>query len=125
MSDSRPPVAVEEEERAEVLEAEPADLCEQMLTKVLGGAHDPGLPPGTVRLPSGSLVRAILHSATDKGDWVQVRVVSLDLEEARKQRTDFYDPVLGWILEGYKLAKDRSVEDIMSDTTTPTPKLPD
>lgn len=43
--------------------------------------------------------------------------VASTLEEAKAKRWDFYHPEFGWILEGYKLAGDRTVNDRLRDST--------
>lgn len=82
------------------------------------------LPPGVERLPDGKLIRRKRYEASDGSEREQIRSVSLSLEEAREHRLDYYHPELGWILEGYKLEKDRSVESIMADGSTGVAKHP-
>lgn len=41
--------------------------------------------------------------------------VQADKDVARDKRLDCYDPDYGWIVEGYKLAKDRDVMSIMAE----------
>ena len=81
------------------------------------------LPPGVVELESGKLVRRVERLASDGSTWMQERPVALDLEEARAGRMDYYHPELGWILEGYKLEKDRTVESRLADTSTSIPAM--
>lgn len=45
------------------------------------------------------------------------RRYAMDLATARDTHSDFLHPTLGLIWEGYKLARDRSPEDIMADTS--------
>lgn len=53
------------------------------------------------------------------------RPLAVNQEESRQFRRDFYHPTLGMIWEGYKLAKDRSMDDIIRDTTqTVVPSIP-
>lgn len=78
------------------------------------------LPPGVERDETGRLFW-IREYTVDGDKRKQTRYVSLDKDEARAKRLDYWDPQLGWILEGYKLARDRSVESIMADGSTATP----
>lgn len=53
---------------------------------------------------------------TEGGTVVEMsRPLALTIEEARNERKDFYHPTLGLIWEGYKLAADRTPDDIMQD----------
>ena len=45
------------------------------------------------------------------------RRLALSLDEARVNRIDFYHPTLGLIWNGFKLARDRTPDDIMRDTS--------
>lgn len=45
----------------------------------------------------------------------QWRPLAATLEEAREKRWDFYHPRLGLIWNGFKLARDRTPQDIMAD----------
>lgn len=47
--------------------------------------------------------------------WTKKRPVALTLVEAKMRHWDWYHPTHGWILEGYKLEKDRDAEDILAD----------
>jgi hypothetical protein len=72
------------------------------------------LPPGVKRVRGVGLVREI--PATNNGrPYVRRKPVSLDLEEARKKRMDYFHPEFGWLIDGFKLERDRNVEDIMAD----------
>ncbi len=57
--------------------------------------------------------------------WTQHRLVALTLGEAKLRHWDWYHPKFGWILEGYKLAKDRDVNDILADTSEVVIATPD
>lgn len=74
------------------------------------------LPPG-VKKENGQLVRYVARTSADDSEWKQRRNVALNLQEAKATRSDFYDPVLGWVLEGYKLERDRPTEDIVADAS--------
>lgn len=74
------------------------------------------LPPGVVE-ESGELFRYVPKTAADGTEWQSRRPVALTVEEARRRRFDYYDEVLGWILEGYKLARDRQPADIVADSS--------
>jgi hypothetical protein len=85
--------------------------------------QDPNLPPGVERLPDGQLIRRIqVHiPGTDDDTREQIRPVAATLEEAKAKRMDWYHPELGWVLEGYKLQKDREPQDIMADHSEAMP----
>lgn len=78
------------------------------------------LPPGVERDEAGRLYWT-RHFEVNGEPREQRRYVALDPDEARARRLDYYHPTLGWVLEGYKLATDRSVASIMADGTTATP----
>lgn len=48
---------------------------------------------------------------------MSTRRLATSLQQARDEHLDFYHPTLGLIWEGYKLARDRSPESIMRDTS--------
>lgn len=50
----------------------------------------------------------------------QTRRLANSPEEAREKHLDYYHPKLGLIWEGFKLAKDRNAQDVMSDKTNTT-----
>lgn len=79
------------------------------------------LPPGVERDPIKGLVRRIRRVSEDGSTWTQFRPVALTLEEAKKDRKDYYDSRFGWILNGYKLERDRTPQDIMADGTLASP----
>ncbi len=57
--------------------------------------------------------------------WTKQRPVALTQREARMRHWDWYHPVYGWVLEGYKLERDREGADIMADgsqTVVATPE---
>lgn len=72
------------------------------------------LPPGAV-MRGGRIVRVKEIPTPDGKVRTQVRPVSLDPREAKEKRMDYYHPELGWVLEGYKLEKDRPEQSIMDD----------
>lgn len=78
------------------------------------------LPPGVFE-EGGNLYREREVKAEDGEVRMQRRRVSLDAEEARINRMDYFHHQLGWVLEGYKLEKNRTPEDIMADGSTATP----
>ncbi len=55
-------------------------------------------------------------SGEGQGDtWTQHRPVALTLSEAKSKHWDWFHPQFGWLLEGYKLEKDRDASDILAD----------
>ena len=74
------------------------------------------LPPGVTKR-QGQLVRILIKTAPDGSEREQVRPVSLDPIEARAKRMDYFHPTLGWLLQGYKLATDRSIGSKMMDNS--------
>ncbi len=58
-------------------------------------------------------------------EWTRKRLVALTLAEAKKRHWDWFHPIYGWVLEGYKLEKDRDSSDILADesqTVVATPE---
>ena len=86
-------------------------------------AQATNLPPGVTRQPDGSLIRMVPVRAGDEMR-EKVRPVALTLSKAKEMRWDYYHPELGWILEGYKLERDRDVQSIMADSSQSVPKRP-
>ncbi|KKM91621.1 hypothetical protein LCGC14_1226690 [marine sediment metagenome] len=74
------------------------------------------LPQGVIE-ENGRLVRLVPKVAASGETWNSRRPVALTIEEARLRRYDYYHPELGWILEGYKLEKDRTPESRMADVS--------
>lgn len=72
------------------------------------------LPPGVIE-QKGRLVRIKIVPVADGTTREQIRPVTLDFEEAKLRRMDWYHHELGWILEGYKLEQDRPEQSIMDD----------
>lgn len=73
------------------------------------------LPPNAFRDGDGNLMHKV-RRMSEGGGYVEVtRPLAASLEEAREKRIDFYHPTLGLIWEGYKLARDRSPQSVMSD----------
>lgn len=81
---------------------------------------------------NGTIVRVVRHykyASNDKGEkiseyeldsegdpvveWVEERPVAKSLEEARAKRIDYYSQEYGWIIEGYKLQRDRDTQSIL------------
>lgn len=75
------------------------------------------LPEGAFYGDDGKLYHE-MNKVTEGGTVIVVRrPLAQSLEEARDKRWDFYHPTLGWIWEGYKLARDRGVQSIIRDNT--------
>ncbi len=72
------------------------------------------LPPGVYE-ENGQLFRDVVRKSADDKEWTQHRSVALTLAEAKVQHWDWFHPKFGWILDGYKLEKDRDLEDILAD----------
>ncbi len=72
------------------------------------------LPPGVYE-ENGQLFRDVVRASAEGEDWTQHRPVSLTLADAKLRHWDWFHPKYGWILEGYKLGKDRDLKDIMAD----------
>lgn len=92
------------------------------------------LPPGVYE-KNGQLYRDVERQSpvgdpNKDGDrefetWTKHRPVALSLAEAKAKHWDWYHPVHGWVLEGYKLEKDRDARDILADgsqTVVATPE---
>ncbi|KKL60670.1 hypothetical protein LCGC14_2203010 [marine sediment metagenome] len=82
------------------------------------------LPPDVYER-DGQLFRDVPQVSPDGSDWVKHRRVALTLQEAKMRHWDWYHPTHGWILEGYKLEKDRDAADILADgsqTVVATPE---
>lgn len=65
----------------------------------------------------GNLYHAIEVTPNALGaekEW-EWRRLALTMDEAREKRIDFYHPTLGLIWHGFKLARDRTPQDIMAD----------
>ncbi len=74
------------------------------------------LPEGVYER-GGQLYRDVTRTSSDGKEYVQHRLVALTFGEAKLKHFDWFHPKFGWILEGYKLAKDREVNDIMADAS--------
>ncbi len=72
------------------------------------------LPPGVYE-ENGQLFRDVVRASAEGEDWTQRRPVALTLAEAKAKHWDWYHPTFGWILDGYKLEKDRDLESILAD----------
>ncbi len=81
------------------------------------------LPPGVIE-SNGQLCRMVPKVSASGEPWESRRPVALTIKEARERRYDYFHPELGWILEGYKLERDRKPEDIMADTSQSIPADP-
>ncbi|KKL75583.1 hypothetical protein LCGC14_2053410 [marine sediment metagenome] len=74
------------------------------------------LPEGVYE-KGGQLYRDVARTSPDGEECVQHRLVALTFGEAKLKHFDYFHPKFGWILEGYKLAKDRDVDDILADAS--------
>lgn len=72
--------------------------------------------PVTEKL-NGKLVRRVKVVAADGTTYEQIREVVETLEEARAKCLDYYHPEFGWIRYGYKLERDRDVNNILADNS--------
>ena len=73
----------------------------------------------------GQLFRNVQRTAADGETWTQKRPVARTLDDAKRYRQDWFHPEIGWILEGYKLEKDRDAADIFADGSAPATGQPD
>ena len=64
------------------------------------------LPPGCQLTTSGEIVRVVTVTPANGESYKQIRPVARTLREAIDNHQDFYHPENGWILSGYKWAKD-------------------
>ena len=67
----------------------------------------------------GNLYHAVKMASPTLGgepEW-QWRRLALNLQQAREERLDYYHPALGLIWNGVKLARDRTPQDIMNDSS--------
>lgn len=68
--------------------------------------------------PDGTPWRRIRYVAADGTDRVRFRPINLEsLEAARRDRSDFYHPTLGWIIEGVAREKEYETEEVMADVS--------
>lgn len=68
---------------------------------------------------------AIMHNGQMFHSWDDVdadgnvhhheKLAATNQQEAREKRMDWYHPQFGWVKDGYKLYRDRTAQDIMSD----------
>lgn len=72
------------------------------------------LPPG-VYGENGRYFRDVEQTSPEGEPWTKKRPVTLTQAEAKLRHWDWFHPVHGWILEGYKLEKDRDAQDILAD----------
>lgn len=66
--------------------------------------------------PDGELYHKVTRMSEGGHLIESYRRLARTLEEARDKRIDYYDPSLGLIWEGYKLAKDRLTSSIIEET---------
>ncbi len=93
------------------------ELVRREVEKRMGQSMNFDLPPNAFRGNNGRYFH-VLEVTTEGGAKVkQTRPLGTTLEEAIANRWDFYHPTVGLIYEGYKLARDRDANDIMSDTS--------
>lgn len=106
---------------SEELEAVLTELAE-LRAKVDSSATYKGtLPEGAFYLDDGLAYHRIGRTTEGGTKYIQTRRLALSLEEARDKRLDFIHPTLGLIWDGYKLARDRGVADIIADNTHTVP----
>ncbi len=74
------------------------------------------LPEGVYE-ENGRFYRDVPRTSQDGSERTQKRPVALTQAESKARHWDWYHPQFGWVLEGYKLARDRSVNDILADTS--------
>ncbi len=82
------------------------------------------LPPDVYE-KDGRLWRDVDRISPEGDSWVKHRPVALTLQEAKIKHWDWFHPIHGWVLEGYKLEKDRDAADILADgsqTVVATPE---
>ncbi|KKN23997.1 hypothetical protein LCGC14_0899350 [marine sediment metagenome] len=72
------------------------------------------LPPDVYE-KNGQLYRDVEQTSAEGEPWTKHRPVARTLGEAKRMHWDWYHPVYGWVLEGYKLEKDREGADILAD----------
>lgn len=76
------------------------------------------LPPGVRREQGRGLIR-IIDMGNGRTRW---RPVSLSQEEAQKKRMDYFHPEFGWLVDGFKLERDRGLMSRFQDNSTPNGK---
>lgn len=105
------------------------DLTEKEATQEVYTGFGNQIPPGAERIPGRGLVRKIVKTINegtpDERKVTSYKPVSLDQDEARKKRMDFYHPDFGWLIDGFKHTVDRTPQDIMSDSSMAVAKAPD
>lgn len=104
---------------SEVTQFSNQDLIERLAeleAKVAAAPTPIALPPGA-EYRNGQLVRVIHNTNADGKTTTIVRSVALDQQQAREKCIDWYHPTLGWARYGFKLEKDRTPQDIMSDAS--------
>lgn len=82
------------------------------------------LPEGVYE-ENGLFYRDVVRTSPEGEPWTKKRPVALTLAEAKTRHWDWYHPRYGWVLEGYKLEKDRDSSDILTDdsqTVVATPE---
>ena len=72
------------------------------------------LPP-EVYEENGLFYRNVERHSPDGSTRTKRRPVALTQAESKLRHWDWYHPIHGWILEGYKLEKDREGSDILAD----------
>ncbi len=72
------------------------------------------LPPGVYE-EKGQFYRDVERYSPDGSTRTKKRPVALNHAEAKMRHWDWYHPIHGWVLEGYKLEKDREASDILAD----------
>jgi len=81
------------------------------------------LPPGVHRGPRGLYREIPAHTGRKNprtGEpltTIRRKAVTLDRDQAVEKRMDYFDPQFGWLIDGFKLERDRNVEDIWADNS--------
>lgn len=125
-------VSVPQEDGSDVeMELEVPPLVTGSKRVVPAGYHEievPGMPGRTAIVPKNVQVAFgndgnLYHCVPRVGEALRARPkmvwrrLAMTKQESLANRLDYYDPTLGLIWEGYKVARDRDPQDIMNDTS--------
>lgn len=97
----------------------PAALAAERASAMATPTLPEDLPPGVENHPAKGLIHRIPRVAEDGSVYDQLRPVALTIEEAKERKVDYYHPRFGWLLNGYKLATDRTPQARMADGSVP------
>lgn len=100
----------------DLLREELAELRAKVDSKPVYGV----LPPEAIVGEDGLLYHEVKRVLEGGSSIVQRRRLATSPEESREKHLDYYHPKLGLIWEGFKLAKDRNAQDVISDKTNTT-----